>query len=256
MAQIIRSPSLAAQPRTLGATPAEAQRPRPDTAVQAVSGPDDGQVRRLAAEQERQRADAARQQAERERSEQVRLAAEAEAAERAARERELDEAFSAAREQGYQEGYQAGEQAAHEALSEAQSRLEALGAELAAARARLWEEIEPEAVALVFEAICKVFGATIAASDGVAAQLAQVAAMANGARPLRVRLHPHDVELMRQRPTAGMEIEWVADASLTAGGCIVESQRGSLEARLDQQLADIRSALLAHYRPAAEEPIC
>ena len=60
---------------------------------------------------------------------------------------------------------------------------------------------------------------------------------------VRIRLHPDDVESVRAQLVDGGDVsdEWVIadDATVTLGGCIVDTTHGQIDARLDVQLAEL-----------------
>lgn len=67
---------------------------------------------------------------------------------------------------------------------------------------------------------------------------------------LRVRLHPADAELVTatsaaHRLESNRDLEFVADDSLVRGDCLVESQSGQTDARLEVILQRIAEELLA-----------
>ena len=66
-----------------------------------------------------------------------------------------------------------------------------------------------------------------------------------GAREVRVRLHPEDAAVVRERLTAPAgEGAWqlVEDPTMTRGGCLIESEHSRLDARLEGRV----NALIAH----------
>lgn len=69
-----------------------------------------------------------------------------------------------------------------------------------------------------------------------------------GTDHLRVRLHPADAALVAdaaQPLDANREMEFLPDASLTRGDCVIESLNGQTDARLDVILQRIADELLA-----------
>jgi type III secretion protein L len=78
--------------------------------------------------------------------------------------------------------------------------------------------------------------------------LKQVQSLTRGAGSLWVRVHPDDLEtacaaLSRLMQQSNVQVEVTADAALSPGGCIFESEMGVLDASLDVQLAAMRQAL-------------
>lgn len=129
-------------------------------------------------------------------------------------------------------------------------------AELAgAAEARL-AALESDAVELAFAAVCRIVGDD-AERHALVRDLVATALRGRGrGRLLRVRVAPADfAALQSTAPTdpRGHEapVEWVADAALGSPGCIVESDSGELDARLETQLARLRELWAAAARPGA-----
>ena len=63
---------------------------------------------------------------------------------------------------------------------------------------------------------------------------------------LRVRLHPHDLALLEEG-RAGLDPRLVlqADSGIDMGGCQIEGPDGTLDARLELQVQQLRATLLA-----------
>jgi len=192
-----------------------------------------------------------------------------------------DEVFEQARAKGLQEGREAGLQLG---LKDAQERLgEATRAAQAAAAAALEREsarlaqqcadrvarvdalarafeerlashcaaLESEAAVLAFGVVCRLLGDAAGRRETVEALVGQAMSSLRS-QAVRVRLHAADLALLDEgesRGTSGLRarhpgIEWVADAAVPAGGCLIDSAGGTLDARLDSQL----QRLLQHWR--------
>jgi flagellar assembly protein FliH len=74
--------------------------------------------------------------------------------------------------------------------------------------------------------------------------------LAAGQPHVRHRLHPLDLTMLEThapdvlRQLAASQAEFVADDSIALGGCVIESRHGSIDARLETQLARITEELL------------
>jgi flagellar assembly protein FliH len=162
----------------------------------------------------------------------------------------LEQAYKDAQARGYQDGFKQGDEDARSSYLEAQGRLEAITAKLEETLEQGIAGIEDTAVAIVFEAICKILGDAMVTREGVIAQVRQVTARVRERGALLIRLHPRDLELVQECNAFGVgtksaEIAWAADDSLSIGGCVVETTGGEFDARLDMQLDQIRNALAA-----------
>ena len=196
--------------------------------------------------------------------------------------RVLEEAFEAARAKGLQEGREAGLQLG---LKDAQARLDdATQAAKAAAAAQLehesarlakqwadrlarldavvktfeiqlpqcWARLEVDAAELAFEVACRVLGDAGNRRQLIEDMVAQ-AMSAVRAQPLRVRLGATDLALIEEATADGQglrerhaHVEWIADPEVRTGGCLIDGEGGTLDARLEVQL----QRLLQHWKPA------
>jgi flagellar assembly protein FliH len=116
--------------------------------------------------------------------------------------------------------------------------------------------MEDLAVAVAFEAVCKVLGESAVTADGVRAQVRQAVASTKNKERVVVRLHPADLSALRDAGALNAlvpgekTVTWTADNSIELGGCVVETDGGGLDARLETQLERMRTTLLAARRQA------
>jgi flagellar assembly protein FliH len=150
---------------------------------------------------------------------------------------------------GHREGLARGQ---GEAAAEAERGLALINAllqGLGEAKDVLLEENEDVLVEIVFTALCRLLGESAASRAGVAAMVRLGVADEREPELLCVRLHPDDLALMTAPDQAGPALDprlaLRADAAIALGGCLVDGPRGSLDARLELQLQQLRGALLA-----------
>jgi flagellar assembly protein FliH len=190
---------------------------------------------------------------------------EAELRERLAAEREqvLAQTTEAAHTAGYASGYEAGHAAGHEAglaagqaagqadWADRSTRLDAL---LASIQAQLVEGVtghEDLMVELAFEAVVRILGQAAPTAQGVRGLVREAIGALRDREQVRVRLAPPDAELLRamRGELAGLAgstgLEIVADETIELGGCLLETARGGLDARLETQMQRLRELLLA-----------
>jgi flagellar assembly protein FliH len=120
-------------------------------------------------------------------------------------------------------------------------------AELADLRRMLAAEAERELVRLALEIARKVVRREVAVDPDIPLMLARVALARVHRAAATVRLHPDDFEYVnsrREELRAGAMIEVVADPAVGRGGCVVVSERGDIDARLEQQFAVIERGFL------------
>ncbi len=163
---------------------------------------------------------------------------------------ELDVKRHDAHEKGLREGRETG---LARFLSEQESQLEALAAVVRSARTRLEEGIGDLAdvgAEIVFEAVCKVFGQTLAEREGIIAAVREAVRRARDRSQLIVRVSPADFDVIRDNRDKILEgreagqVEIAADDRVELGGCLLETPSGSLDGRLEVQLANFRRILL------------
>lgn len=124
-----------------------------------------------------------------------------------------------------------------------------VGARAAASRARA--EAAPELRVLAVRIAEKILGRALSLSPDVVVDVtAQALAAAGSARQVLVRCHPDDLAALErgkprllERVTRSQALALRGDAQVPRGGCIVETELGSIDARLSTQLEAIERAL-------------
>ncbi|PHV05348.1 hypothetical protein CSQ96_20845 [Janthinobacterium sp. BJB412] len=150
---------------------------------------------------------------------------------------------------GYREGLARGEGAAAAEAAQATTLINALLQGLGEAKGILLEENEDAMVEIVFTALCRLVGDAVTSRTGVAAMVRLCVADEREPELLCVRLHPDDLALVTAPGALAAALDsrlaMRADATIELGGCVVDGPRGSLDARLELQLQQLRGALLA-----------
>jgi type III secretion protein L len=129
-------------------------------------------------------------------------------------------------------------------------------AEVNAARDRHVAESEPELIRLAIRIAQKIIGEELRTNPEVIVNIARECLQGLGReRSLTLRVHPADVDLMRRcidllREAAGPQrsIEVVSDPAVGAGGCIVQSEYGVVDARLETQIRCMEEILVRSAR--------
>jgi flagellar assembly protein FliH len=165
-------------------------------------------------------------------------------------ERRLADAIEQATQKGFERGFQQGSEAAQE---EYETRLRAIGELLASCRnevtARL-EKLDDDLVELVFVAITRIIGRTQQTREGVLATIESVLQeRREEASRLIVRISAANWEMLgeegrRQLCGDARTIELVVDGNVELGGCLIEVDRGTVDGRLETQLAKLKQALV------------
>jgi flagellar assembly protein FliH len=158
----------------------------------------------------------------------------------------VDEAVKAARVEFEEAAKQRLEQFKAEAGARL-AQLEQLLAAFESASARRVAELESDAIALAYGAVCKVLGTQAASPAAIAGLVQQAMAQLRGSAIVAVRMNERDLRALlnddqgRRLRAAAPQVEWIADAAVAAGGCLVDTTAGSLDARLETQLAALQA---------------
>lgn len=165
----------------------------------------------------------------------------------------LSDELAAVRDAAHAEGYDRGHaEAMKEARDKVRGALAALETVHAAAESAFAAEISQlnEACAdVVAEAFFKLAGRELATRTAIVGVVGEVLKRVREERELRIHVNPHDLPLLESAEAGiaaslpGRKFQLVADARVEAGGCIVESALGSLDGRLEVQLAGLCATL-------------
>ena len=225
---IIRAPTIAEDKRKLG------RRQSPETVPAGTQGVDS--LAHIQAQAEDQKLQALLESARLSVLTQIKTEAEA--------------AREIGRQRGLVEGRQAGREEIQQSLSSEIARIQSISRKLDAALEAGIMQLEDMALALAYETVCKVLGDQALAPELVQMQVGKAISGMTARERIQVRVHPADLVMLRQAGAlnagllSGKELVWVADASVQAGGCIVETDGGTLDARLDTQLELFKKLLL------------
>ncbi len=161
--------------------------------------------------------------------------------------------LAAARSEGYENGYEAGVAAATEAMHQQLQTIASIASNVTVDKGELIRECEAQVVDLVIDVARKVLGREISLDRSVVVKLVDKALeRVTGQVVLRIRVNPSEYELVRQhwlerggRDDETMPLEIVADKRVKPGGCVVDTQGGTVDAQIDVQLTEIRRAFEA-----------
>jgi flagellar assembly protein FliH len=116
---------------------------------------------------------------------------------------------------------------------------------------RLAEQARADAIEIGFQVARKVLEAELRSGpEALFALVRSAVRRAGDSRRVAVRLAPEDAALLASDAGLGAldgvtaaRIEWIPDASLQAGDCLVETDFGQVDGRLGTRLAEIRRAV-------------
>ncbi|KKM12341.1 hypothetical protein SY88_04110 [Clostridiales bacterium PH28_bin88] len=163
----------------------------------------------------------------------------------------------AARRAGYDEGRLAGWD---EGLRQAQSLKDEAGQVLESARlerAATLEGLEKEIVGLALAVAEKVVRRQVSVEQDIVLDIAREALRrAVDSHNVFLRVHPSLADMLQGKRdelernlVEGASLQVVADSGISPGGCRVETEMGDVHATLEEQLGEIRDALLRETEP-------
>lgn len=170
--------------------------------------------------------------------------------------------FSDGEKKGYEQGERDGRDAALKQLEPLLQNLRQMLAELEFFRQRESRNLEKELVELALAIARKVVGREVAVRpDTVAHLMRDAIGHLEHAGPLTIRLNPADLERLSDGSlqvlkglTEPGRVRFEADASLSVGGCFIESEAGDMDARIEQRLRVVEEAFQAAGRLGADGP--
>lgn len=120
--------------------------------------------------------------------------------------------------------------------------------ELATLRATITAQAERNLVQLALEIARKIVHREVTIDGEIVMTLARIGLTRGHSRtPATIHLHPDDfayVSTHREQLVSGQALELVEDRSIMRGGCLVRTEMGDVDARIDQQFIEIERAFL------------
>lgn len=165
----------------------------------------------------------------------------------------LTDELAGVRDAAHQEGYERGHQ---EAMKEARDKVRSALAALEALNQSAESAFDGEAAQLtescadvIAEVFFKLAGQALVSREAIVGTVCEVVKRVREEREVRIHVNPQDLPVLRtaeagiEASLPGRRFTLVADARVEAGGCIVESALGSLDGRLEVQLAELCATL-------------
>lgn len=119
--------------------------------------------------------------------------------------------------------------------------------------------LEDMALGIAHATICRILGEVLPTRDGVLSVVRQVIAEVREQDRLVVRLAPDDFALLAGNGLTTLkelrpgQLEVLADSRVELAGCLVDTSYGSLDARIETQLRQLRETLQATRARRAQE---
>jgi len=167
--------------------------------------------------------------------------------------------FSDGEKSGFEQGERAGLDAAAGRLDGLVKGLEQLLSDLGHLQRRACHDLENEMVRLALEVARKIVGREVRTDvETVAGIVRDAVNRVEHAEQITIRMNPADMQrlaelkprLLDELAEAG-RTRFEADASITSGGCRVESDSGDIDARLEQRFKVVEEAFQAEWNKDA-----
>jgi flagellar assembly protein FliH len=150
-----------------------------------------------------------------------------------------------AREEGLHQGRRAGEDEYTERLATLQSLIESAKA----AQVRSIETVADDAAEVVMMAVAKILGEAFLQPEAAMVAVREAIRHCQGREGLQIRVAPEQFALIEGRRREWLEgigasdVTLIADEQVKCGGCVIESNSGTVDARLETQLRRLCDAL-------------
>jgi flagellar assembly protein FliH len=151
---------------------------------------------------------------------------------------------------GYADGKEEGLKAAEEQTKGYLERLATLAKQAVIDREAMIRSAERELATLALEVASKVIRREVSCDPTVVLNVVEAALEKVGSTDsVKIVVHPEDAELVREKwaemkgsVAFGPNWEVVADEWVERGGCLIETKNGTVDSRLEAQIAEIVSA--------------
>ena len=164
--------------------------------------------------------------------------------------------WNAGHEEGLHTGLQQGRQDADSAARLQADALTALGDAITEAWTRNQAALEAGAIEIAYAALLRIIGQSAGDLAAVTDIVRRVLEQAPERTLQRIRLSPADHALLTQ-DGHGLNLGGallVADERVTTGGCIIDTDVGSLDGRLETQLQELKMMLVELHRVSESQP--
>ncbi len=169
--------------------------------------------------------------------------------------KQIAEAYAAGFSNGVAEGIASGAEETAACQAALVRRSDELLRSFGELHERLRADAEETVIRLALEISARIVKREIELGSPVLAQIREALKRILGVEKVKIKIHNADQELVRSHKnelhqTADSVKEFVVDVDdkITEGGCILESELGNVDARLETQLKQIESALREHTK--------
>jgi flagellar assembly protein FliH len=164
-------------------------------------------------------------------------------------ELEANDRMAKAYAEGLELGQQEGRRAGYEAFDKKAKAFAEMIESAVLLQRQVLETTEDRLVEIVMAAVCGIIGESLANESSVRVLLRETLDRAQGAKIGRIRVNPSDYRLIAELPAHDFNgsiesVEFLPDETIKIGGCVLESDAGTLDCRLDAQLEQLKALLL------------
>jgi flagellar assembly protein FliH len=157
-------------------------------------------------------------------------------------------------ENGFRQGEKAGMAIAEKQFEALIKKYAEAIVEIGRLRPALYAQVEREVVRLALEVAKKIVHREVHADREIVQTLIRVALSHVAVKSAAtVRLHPADYEFVLEHRAAstrpgesGREVTLVADKSIERGGCLVETECGDVDARIDEEFREVERTFFSN----------
>jgi flagellar assembly protein FliH len=156
----------------------------------------------------------------------------------------------AAYESGLRQGEKEGLESAEKKVAPLMKRYADAILEIGKLKPRLYAQVERDVVRLALEVAKKIVHREVHVDREIVQTLIKVALNHVAAKsPVTIRLHPADYNFVLEQRTASMpsgegerDISLLADQSIERGGCLIETECGDVDARIEEEFREVERA--------------
>lgn len=152
---------------------------------------------------------------------------------------QVEEKMEKSRKKGFEEGKEEGFAKVTEELTRIQKE-----------HHEVMHKVEREGVSLIYEIAQKIIGDALNTSDDALIGMIRQALLSSMGNELMIFVNPADLDRIKSQESKLMSVlqaiqtmQIKASENIQPGGCVIESELGSIDARLDLQMDAIKKAL-------------
>lgn len=161
---------------------------------------------------------------------------------------------AAAYENGFRQGEKAGLETAEKKIEAMMKRYAEAIREVGRIKPTLYAQAERDVVRLALEVAKKVVHREVQVDREIVQTLIKVALNHVAVKSaITIRLHPVDLEFVSRERKASMpadesqrEITLLADKSMERGGCLIETECGDIDARIEEEFREVERAFFSN----------